>query len=79
MFQLDSQTQSQLVPLDLSILVDITVTQQNGSQLVQLRTRDIRLERKEGESTSSSLTNVVTFLSLYSVSGICLYYRLISV
>lgn len=45
----DSQTQSELVPLDLSVLVDVAVTQQDGSQLVQLGARHVGLQRTEKE------------------------------
>lgn len=45
----DSQTQSELVPLDLSILVGVAVTQQDGSQLVQIGTRHVGLQRMEKE------------------------------
>lgn len=40
----DSQTQCKLVSLDLSVLVDVAVTQQDGSQLDQLRTRHVGLQ-----------------------------------
>lgn len=40
----DSQAQRELVSLDLSVLVDVAVAQQDGSQLVQLGTRHVGLQ-----------------------------------
>lgn len=42
----DSQTQRELIFLYLPILVDVTVAQQNGSQLVKLRACDAGLEKR---------------------------------
>lgn len=40
----DSQAQRELVSLDLSVLVDVAVAQQDGSQLVQLGTGHVGLQ-----------------------------------